>query len=39
MQQMCHAPVYFCDVDPKTGLITPEELERLLKGYPLMSRL
>ena len=25
--KMCHAPVYFCDVDPKTGLITPEELE------------
>ena len=33
-KKMCNAPVYFCDVDPKTGLITPEELEMAFKRVP-----
>ena len=29
--RMCNAPVEFSDVDPETGLITPELLEIALK--------
>ena len=29
--RMCNAPVSFCDVDPLTGLITPELLEKAIK--------
>ena len=29
--RMCNAPVFFADVDPNSGLITPETLERAFK--------
>ena len=32
--QMCGAPVHFADVDPATGLVTPETLEAALDTAP-----
>ncbi len=30
--RMCNAPVYFCDVDSESGLITPDTLEKAFKN-------
>jgi len=37
--KMCKAPVVFCDVDPITGLMTPETIENAIKNSKINIRI